>query len=63
MPRKFKSTITVIAKRNASFIGCFLPKHLKEYLAYRANAESKTITQILIAIITKEIANDKFYKK
>lgn len=63
MPRKFKSVLTAHAKQTGFLISCYVPKHIKEYIIYRANAENKTITQILISIITKEIANDKFYKK
>lgn len=63
MPRKFKLATTEHAKRKASFVGCFIPIHLAKYLKYRANAENKTLTQIVISIITKEMVNDKFYKK
>lgn len=63
MPRKFKSCLTTKAKRNSIPLTLYLTPPLKGYIEYRANAESKTLSQVLISIITKEIANDKFYKK
>ena len=64
MPRKFKSALTTnTAKRNGVALRVWVNPHIRAYVEYRATAESKTITQILISIITKEIANDKFYKK
>lgn len=66
MPRKFKSSLTTDTakrKRNGIPLRVWVNPHIRAYVEYRATAESKTITQILISIITKEIANDKFYKK
>ena len=64
MPRKFKSALTTnSAKRNGVPLRVWVNPHIRAYLEYRANAENKTITQILISVITKEINNDKFYKR
>ena len=64
MPRKFKSDLTNNqAKRNGFILSFRINPHLRIYLEHRATAESKTLTQVLTSIITKEIANDKFYQK
>lgn len=63
MPRKFNNTLAPRAKRNSLPLKVEVPISIRQYICYRANAESKTLSQVLISIITKEIANDKFYKK
>ena len=64
MPRKFKSDLTNNqAKRNGFILSFRINPHLRIYLEHRATAESKTLTQVLIDIITKEKREDRFYNE